>query len=333
MRKIILSAIFFISFSFFTFAQHAQSAYGFLNLPTSSHANALGGTNISLVWDDLSVTTQNPALLGPEMHNQLYLSYMNYISDINCGGVQYARALNNSGAISFGAYYVDYGAFNQTTADNQVVGSFSVKDIMINTAIGYNISDYIRGGVNAKFIYSAYEIYTSCALAVDLGLNYYNPINDLSVSFVARNLGGQLKPFDEVRESLPFDLQFGISQRLAHAPFRYHITMVNLTDWNPKYIDLAESEESETGSKNDNFGKQFLRHLVLGVDWVPSDNVYLGLGYSYKRRTEFSGGGGGFFSGFSGGVGVKIKMFDINASIAQLHKSGTSFMIGINMQL
>ena len=44
-------------------AQGGESAFNFLRLPYSSRASALGGSNISVVDDDLSLSMHNPALL------------------------------------------------------------------------------------------------------------------------------------------------------------------------------------------------------------------------------------------------------------------------------
>lgn len=315
-------------------ADNGNSVFGFLDIPVSARVNALGGINISLVERDLSITNQNPALLGPEMDKNVSINYMRYLKDVNLGNAQYAFAINDNGAISIGAEFVNYGDFKHTTEDNQILGNFSVKDMMFNAMIGYNISGRWRGGANAKIIYSAYETYTSFALAVDLGLNYFNENSDFSFSVTANNLGGQLKSFDDVRESLPFDLRIGMTKALSHAPFRISLTAYNLTDWKDKYIDNAViNDENGSGKvKKDNFAKKFFRHMLIGVEYVPTDNFYIALGYNYKKRDHFSGGGG-FMTGFSAGTGICIKKLNINASIAQHHISGTSFMIGMNLLL
>ena len=204
----------FFSTFFLLKAQNGSISFSSLNLSSNAHANALGGTNISIIDADASLATQNPALLGPEMANQVVLSYMNYTDDIQLGNAYYSHSINERGAWMAGAEYLDYGSFRQTTSDNQQVGTFTAKEIMAQGIIGYDINDNLRGGVSAKLLYAAYESYTSAALAVDLGLNYYLPEKEASFSIVARNLGGQLKRFDEKRESLPFDLQAGYSQML-----------------------------------------------------------------------------------------------------------------------
>ena len=42
------------------FGQESTSVFNFLNLPVSSHSTALGGRNISLIEDDISLISQNP---------------------------------------------------------------------------------------------------------------------------------------------------------------------------------------------------------------------------------------------------------------------------------
>ncbi len=46
-------------------AQDGSTAYNFLNVTSSTRIYGLGGVNISLVNEDITVTDQNPALLDP----------------------------------------------------------------------------------------------------------------------------------------------------------------------------------------------------------------------------------------------------------------------------
>mgnify|MGYP007097477590 CR=1 FL=1 len=56
--------------------QEGKSSFDFLNIPTSTHAYTLGGTNISVIDEDINLVNQNPALMGPESDLQLGLNYM-----------------------------------------------------------------------------------------------------------------------------------------------------------------------------------------------------------------------------------------------------------------
>ena len=59
------------------------------------------------------------------------------------------------------------------------------------------------GGIAAKFITSYIGDYNSIAVGVDLGINYYDPETEWSVSCAAKNLGGQLKAYDNEYEKMP----------------------------------------------------------------------------------------------------------------------------------
>lgn len=63
--------------------QEGKSSFDFLNIPTSTHAYTLGGTNISVIDEDINLVNQNPALMGPESDLQLGLNYMKYVGGIN----------------------------------------------------------------------------------------------------------------------------------------------------------------------------------------------------------------------------------------------------------
>ena len=216
-----------------------------------------------------------------------------------------------------------------------ITGEFSPKDIVFNGIYAHDITTTLRGGVNAKVIYSSYEQYTSWALAVDLGLNYYNADNDLSLSLVARNLGGQIKRYNDTFERMPFDLQIGYTQSLEHAPIRVSVTARNLTRWKLPYPVIESS--SYTGGdeivEKSGFVDNLFRHLIFGVEFLPTDRIYIGVGYNYKTRTDMRTAHRNFLSGFSIGGGIKVRMFGIGVALAQQHTGATTLMVNLSTNL
>ena len=63
LKKSFITALLLLIFSVLR-AQDGTSAFQFLKLPFSAHASALGGENISIIEDDLTMAVQNPALLS-----------------------------------------------------------------------------------------------------------------------------------------------------------------------------------------------------------------------------------------------------------------------------
>ncbi|MBE6314879.1 MAG: type IX secretion system protein PorQ [Bacteroidales bacterium] len=314
------------------YSQEGSSAYSFLEVPSSSHALALGGTNPNVIDDDINLVEQNPALLGPEIDMQVGFNYMHYLGSSNFAGVRYGMAAGERGAWSAGIQYLGYGSMQQTEVDGSVVGNFSPQDVVFSGMYSHDFTDRLRGGINVKLIYSSYEQYTAFALATDLGLNYYDEERDMSLSLVIKNLGGQIKRFDQAYDRLPFDIQLGWMQRLGSSPFQLSITAWHLNKWSLPYYTM-EDNGSEVRILKESFMSNLFRHLVFGIQYAATDKFYIALGYNYKTRTDMSTYNRNFLSGFSAGVGLKVKSFAFSVSYAQPHKAGSSIMLNLSTNL
>lgn len=308
-----------------------STAYNFLDVSTSARIYGLGGVNISLVDDDLLLTDQNPALLGPEMSNSLSLSYMRYIGDSNFAAARYARGIGDKAAWSFGLQYFGYGSITGADAAGNITGSFSPKDIAFTGTFCHNLGERWRGGFNLKFLYSAYDAYSALAIATDLGVNYFDEEHGASVSLTVSNLGGQVKRFAGHYDRLPIDLRLGYTQQLGSAPISLSITARHLTRWKLPYMDAGDG----TGDPKmrSTFFSNLFRHLVFGLDWRPHDNFYVDLAYNYKTRTDMSNFRRSFLSGFSIGAGLKVKMFQVGLAFAQPHSGASTIMVNLSTNL
>lgn len=317
------------------FAQDGQSAFGFLRLPASSYIAALGGTNISVINQESSSSFQNPALLSRSADKQLSLNYMNYVSDINVGSAMFSRTASARANWAVGMIYSDYGSFKETSETNEVLGDFAAKDMALHGIYSYKLTDEWAAGITGKAIYSAFADYTSFALGVDLGLNYYNEEKLFSFGLALKNLGGQLKKYSDEYENLPWDLQLGVSKKFAHAPFRFHTTLRYLTVWD---MSLHRSSTTSTTTTaytggSDSFLKTLAKHCVFGVDILLSENFYLATSYNPKTADDFKVAEKKGMYGFTLGAGVKIKRMQVGASVFQQHIKGTTLLISLTKTL
>ena len=196
MKKVVLGILFIVS-PVLCMAQESRTEYNFLRLPVSAHAAALGGDNITLIADDASLLFNNPALLGSVSDKTLNLNYMNYMSGVQFGSAAYVRTTGKQGTVAATVQYINYGKMAETDENNIKTGEFSAKDIVLGGTFSYELSERIIGGITAKFITSYIGDYNSLAVGVDLGINYYDPDRQWSLSAVAKNLGGQLKAYNE----------------------------------------------------------------------------------------------------------------------------------------
>lgn len=316
-------------------AEEASStAYEFLNVTTSSHVYGLGGHNLTIVDDDVNLVEQNPALLGPEYDMQAGVGYMRYLGSSNFMSASFAKSVGEHGAIAFRVQYFGYGSITEASSDGTITGSFNPSDLAVCGTFSYDITDNLRGGITVKYVQSDYAQYSAIALATDLGINYYNPENETSLSLVAKNLGGQLKKFDEENDDLPWDIQAGWSKTLESVPVRLSVTATNLTKWELPYMDREDSNSttSELVEKSSFFSNLF-RHLTLAAEILPSDKIYLGLGYDYKTRTDMTTYSRNFVSGFSLAAGLKTRTMGFGVALAQPHIGGTTFMFNLTVSI
>lgn len=318
MKNSLILALFSVVFHSLC-AQESTSAHGVLKLPISAHAAALGGENISGLDADPAAVLHNPALLANVSHNTLGLSFMSYADESRWMGAQYVRAFGERHTGAAFAQYMGYGNMVETDAEGNRLGTFSPKDIIIGAGYGYLLSDRWTGGANFKMLYSSIGRYSAAALAVDLGLNYYDEDNDLSISLAARNLGAQIKSYDRRTETVSPSLQAGYSKGLEHLPLRINLTLVDLTRWNKRHHYVAPNETMS-------LGRLALNHLVLGADWLLSDAVSLSAGYNFRRGYELKAAGGAHWAGFSLGAGLSLSKMKLNLAWAQYHKSSSALM-------
>lgn len=307
--------------------------YSFLDIPASAYTYGLGGVNISALDAGVFSTLQNPALLGPEYERKLSLSYMRYISDANFAGAMFANSVDENSAYAFGVRYFGYGSMTRNEIDGTESGSFSPKDIVVNATYSRDIVGLLRGGATLNWIYSSYDSYTAMAIGVDLGVNYYDPDRDLSLSATVVNLGGQVKRFDTRYERIPLDVRLGWTQSFPGLPIRFSITAWNLTKWHLPYVDSGDGSEGTTMIVKQSFASDLFRHLVFAADLIPSERFHIGVGYNYKVRTDMSDYSRNLLSGFSIGAGLNVGGWSVGAAFAQHHRGAATLMINLSASL
>ena len=311
--------------------QNGTESYSFLNIPTSSHVYGLGGTNVSLIDTDVMLSGQNPSLIGPEIEKQISFSYMHYLGSSNFAGVKYGMGAGEHGAWAAGITYMNYGEIQGYNEDGSYTGSFTPTDIIFEGTYSHDFTFRLRGGINLKMIYSNYEEYTAWALAADVGINYYDDDHDLSLGLVLKNMGGQIKRFQDKYDHLPFDVQLGLTKGLG-SQFSFSLTMYHLTKWRETYY-AHSPDGGETELKSPNFLSSFFRHLIIGAQYQPTDRFYIDLAYNYRVRTDMSTYQRNFLSGFSAGLGLNVRAFKFGVAYAMPHKSASTILLNIGLDI
>ena len=310
MKKFVF-ALFLGLFSTILKAQESQTEYNFLRLPVSAHAAALGGDNITIIEDDPSLMFSNPALAASVSDMTVGLSYMNYMKGANYMGASFTKAMSDKATLAGGIQYMNYGKIKEVDENNVQLGEFNASEIAVEAIFSYELAKNLVGGITGKFITSYIGSYNSIAVGVDLGLNWYDPEREWSLSAVAKNLGGQVKAYDDNFGKMPFDLQLGVSKTFAALPVRVSATLVDLTHFNYRFIN----------------------HLNLGAEVLLSESLWIGGGYNFRRANDMKIGVGDDESshgaGFSFGGGINLERFKLNLSYGKYHAASSSIMVNL----
>ena len=320
-----------------------ENTYEFLNLPSSTRIASAGGNNVSNYDNDINFVLTNPGLLRPEMNKQLSLNYINYLSDINFGYVSYGMNIENIGMFAAGIQYINYGTFLHTNEVGEILGDFVPSEFSFNLYYSRPFLEKFNFGAGLKTIYSSFFSHFSSGLALDLGIAYIDTESLFSAGIVLKNIGSQIKPYTQGNyEPLPFDLQLGLTKGLEHAPFRFSVTFMNLLNWNLSYKSIFDTNYSfgQETANTDNFfnkledvGDELLRHIIFGIELVPSESFYISLGYNYKRRSELSLSMMPKMVGMSIGVGIRLEKFNMSYALASYHLAGASNHISVGLNL
>lgn len=313
---------------------HAQikgagsSVFHFLDLPTSSRLNALGGENVSIADGDISMAFMNPALLTQNTDKVLQLNYAYYLAGTMFGSAMYGHNYKEN---YFGAavHYLDYGQMEYADEMGNLLGTtFTAKDICVNLMYARQLGPMFRVGATIKPIFSVYERYNSFALGADIGGHFQTTDSLFQLGLALRNIGWQLKSFYETdfgqhTEMLPLNLELGMSLKLRHAPLRFSLTVHNLQRW-----DIAPAETTVK------WHDMLFRHTIWAIDVVPkSEKFYLTVSYNHRRQAEMNIVDAGGIAGFAFGAGVKVYKFRVGFAMSQYSKSNFTYQVSLSTDI
>lgn len=333
MKKKVLNILVFALIMSPSFSQTGgDNVYEFLNLTHSGLVSSLGGTNVSLPTNNLNLVYHNPALLNSGMNKNLALNYVNYFAGINYGLAMYSRSYPGTGNFAVGLTYLNYGSFTEADISGTITGSFRAAEYALSLVCSRQIDSLFTVGITFKPVLSELEKYSSFGFAFDLGASWHNKSNLFSAGFVIRNAGYQVTTYaGESHEKLPFEIQAGLSQSLAHAPFRFSLTLRHLEKYDLTH-QYSLSAVSETSRTSNSFFENTMRHAVFGAELIPHKNFYISAGYNYQRRRELQVESKVSTVGFSWGFGINTSVMNIEFGRATYHLAGSSTNVSLTVK-
>ncbi len=315
--------------------------YSFLEKPISARIAAMGGNTAAIQDGDINLGLVNPSLINKEMNNDISLAYVDFFSDINYGFAQYSHTFESVGSFLGTVQYYNYGTFDYADEAGNTAGTFNASDAALTIGWGRVLDSSFTIGAAAKLIYSHYESYSSFGFAVDVAGSYRTK-SGWEMSLIARNIGMQVTTYiPGNRDPLPFDLQYAITKRLDHVPFRFSILYDHIEKWNLYYDDPTNPSGGIDPVTGDpvyktgfaKFGDNLMRHIIIGGEFYIGKNIILRGGYNYRRRQELKMNDKLGMVGFSWGIGVRVYKFKINYSRATYSLVGSPNYFSITFDL
>jgi len=328
MKRPLLAYFFLLAFLPVSGQTGGDNTFEFLNLSHSAFATATGGMTVSQGRNDLSLPYFNPALLTGSMNNDISLSFSTYFAGINYGYAAWARDMDKRGTMAAGLSFISYGSFTEADAEGNITGTFTASEYAFNLIWAMQIDSSFTVGVNLKPVFSHLERYFSAGICADIGAVYHNERLLLDAGLVIRNAGFQIKTYTgEGGEPLPFEIIAGATKRLAHAPFSFSLTLRHL-----EKPDLTHDYDTGDDIPSGGFGENLLRHVIFGIEILPADILWLGVGLNYQRRSEMRIEQRAGMTGFTAGFGIRTRAFELAYGRDAYHLAGASNHITITLR-
>ncbi|MBT31045.1 MAG: hypothetical protein CMO01_15420 [Thalassobius sp.] len=303
------------------------STFEFVNLPTSARMVGLGGVNVSSQQLDASMFSANPALLTDSIDQYLALNHYSYNAGVKNNQLNYARKLSAKGMWGVAVQQLSYGEFDSYDLTGLYQGTFTANDFSIDISHA-RISGPFSIGATVKFVQSTIETYQASGMLFTIGGAFIHPEQDLKVGLVLQNFGFAFSQYTNEQDfEMPFDAILGATFKPKMMPLRFSVTAHHLTEFlNIAYDDPnTKSEIDAFGEEIENkisFADKLSRHFVFGGEFVFSKNLNLRLAYNFLQRRELQVEQRKGLAGFSYGLMIRLKRFELSYSRAVQHISG-----------
>ncbi|HYG39436.1 MAG TPA: type IX secretion system protein PorQ [Cytophagales bacterium] len=310
-----VGAIFFFIVIFSARSQDVYTnSYEFLNIPPSARQVGLGGKNVTSADRDPNGFLSNPAVLNKQLDNFISFNYIPYFAKVNYLSTSFAKDFNKFGSWGASINYLDYGTFKGFDPSGESIGQYSARDYALVISNSQTKENFSFGG-SIKLAGSDIAGYFSSALLFDIGGLFVHPSKDLKIGMTIKNVGLSLRNYTNSSDfKMPFDVQIGGSFKPEHMPVRLSMTLHSLNRFK-----VSEELNGEKVSTTD----QIFRHLVIGTEVLLTKNINIRAGYDHQRRKEMKLSQGGALSGFSIGMMIRVKAFEVAYSRGGFNAAGS----------
>ncbi|MFA5779822.1 MAG: PorV/PorQ family protein [Elusimicrobiota bacterium] len=281
----------------------ANTGASFLNIGTSARAISMGGAYVG-VADDANAISYNPAGLSQLNRNEITAQHTEWISDIKHDFFAGAFPLQNS-TIGISVVALTQGKLEGRDENRNKTESFAAYDVATTISYSKKMNEKVKLGTNIKLIQQKIEDERATGVAIDLGTLYNTAIKNLTVGFSFQNLGPKMTFISE-----GYDLPLTATVGLGYT-FKKAVTFA--FDIKRKIIDNKTE-------------------VSFGTEYTPINILALRAGYLVMNKSTSEQMDASGFSGFGGGLGLRILNFSTDYAFVPYGDLGNTHRVSFSIK-
>lgn len=277
MKKILISISFLLTT---TLGFSAGTGADFLKIGIGARPVGIGSA-FTAIANDVTAINWNPGGLSQLTQRQMSAMHSQWIVDSNLDFIGFASPFK-SGVFGGSIIVLSQGEIEGRDANRQPTASFGASDMAVTFSFSKNVllsnKRTLGLGANLKIIQQKIESEQATGAALDLGALYHFNGMPFTAGLSIQNLGPQMKFISE-----PYNLPLSVT-----AGFGYNIGGVTIG------LDVKQQVYEE-------------RTIVsLGTELLPINSLALRAGFLAPATNNQSNNTFGDYSGFGGGIGLKL---------------------------
>ena len=251
-----------------------NTGFSYLKVGVDARAAAMGDAFTSLA-DNAGAAFWNPAGLAAAGSNTLLLMHNAWLQDVNhdYAAVQFVQGVHNL-AVSINMMNVTGIELRGESASEIPDGEIHALNSYIGLAYATTVWSDWQIGVQAKYLYEKYYLYSADGVALDIGLRKSNLLPGLNWGLAIHNMG-KMSTLKETATPLPLLFKTGFNYTLPAKLLDGPVLLAT---------DLSYVRDGVTT-------------LHLGGEWGMTDYADLRVGYVLGRESQSISGGFGIAYG------------------------------------
>lgn len=281
------------------------TGFDFLRLTPTAREAAMGGAAVGSAPGPMGFWF-SPAHAASAAPPRAHVGYINYTAGIHIGSAAYSQPVGTVNGIGFGVYYLNSGTMKRTDESGRELGTFGVSYADLNLSGAMRVGDGLAIGVGLQALYGSIDTFFAMGLAGNVGAIYELPVEGLTAGLAARNLGLQLKAFQDSLDPLPLDFSLG----LGYQP-------------NPALRIALDARKPIDNRIN----------VRAGVEGWVADILALRIGYDSYGPDLRSGGGTDILAGVTTGLGFRWQGYELDYCFIPMVELGVAHRLSLAFSL